>query len=395
MSVRGLLAAALALAFSLPEAARAKDAELSRRIQYGIDAIYRMEFDECERTFEALLKDFPGLPQAYFGLATASWARFEYEEEQSNVGRHAEFERRIGQAIAKGQDWLKARPDDAEGLVCVSGMYGLRSRLAMMLHKWLRAYLDGTKAVRLTRRALELDPRLYDVYTGLGMWDYYTDTLPGVIKALGRIVAIRGNAKRGVEQLSLAAEKGEHTATAAKLALIELMQDRAGPFYDPVRGLRMIREVREKFPMNPLFQYVEIVYLAENRKAEQAQAEAKDFLKGIKEGRKFYHPRYAPRAYVALGTAHALTKDWAKAEEAFSEAVAILERQKGHNRWGLWALIRRGQSRDIRGDRAGASADYRRALEHLDYWDIHDLAKLHLKRPATEKDLVETHMAPP
>lgn len=381
-----------------PVAAQAKERlseELSRRIQHGIDAIYKMEFDDCERTFEQLLKDYPGLPQAYFGLATVSWARFEYEEEESNIARHHEFERRIDEAIVHGKAWLKKYPDDPEGLVTVSGMYGMRSRLAMMLHRWLTAYWEGTKAVKLTEQALAIDPHYYDVYTGLGMWDYYTDTLPSVIKILARVVAIRGNAKRGIERLNLAAEKGKFTATAAKLILVELMQDRNGPYYDPAKGLRMIRDIRQRFPMNPLFQFVEVIYLFESRLAKEAVAEARAMLEGIEEGRRFYHPRYGPRAQVGLASAYFLTKDWEQAIGALQPAVDVLEKDKGHNRWGLWALVRRGQVHDVMGKRDAAVADYKRALGHLDYWDIHDVAKLHLKRPAVEKDLVETAITPP
>ena len=30
------------------------------------------------------------------------------------------------------------------------------------------------------RQAIDLDPDLYDAYLGLGIYDYFTDTLPGV-----------------------------------------------------------------------------------------------------------------------------------------------------------------------------------------------------------------------
>lgn len=386
--------ALIALIALNPGPAFAADSELSRRIQHGIDAIYKMEFDDCEQTFQDLRRDYPDTPYPYFGLAASSWARFEYQDEESNLARHDEFERRVEEAIAKGKLWVKTHPDDAEGLVCVSGMYGLRSRLALMLHRWLRAYWDGMSALKLAYRAMSLNPQVYDVYTGLGMWDYYTDTLPNVIKILGRIVAIRGNAKRGIERLSLAADKGQFTAAAAKLALIELLQDRGGPSYDPGKGLRMIREIRERFPMNPLFQFVEVIYLYESRKADEAVAEAQSLLKGIQDHKKFYDQRYAPRAYVGLASAYFLKKDWTKAEEALSRAVDILEAGKGHNRWGLWALVRRGQLRDARGDRKGAVADYHRALEHLDYWELHDVAKIYLKQPATEKTL-DSPITPP
>jgi len=377
---------ALSLLLALP--AHAKDPELAKRIQRGIDDIYKMEFDDCEQTFRDLLKSYPGLPYAYFGLATASWARFEYQEEESSLARHDEFERRIKDAIVHGNAWVKAHPEDADGLVCVSGMYGMRARLSLMLHSWVFAYLDGRSALKLIERAQKADPAEYDAYTGLGMWDYYADTLPKIIKALGRIVAIHGDAKRGIQRLKLAADRGEHTSTAAKLILIELMQDRTTPYYDPEQGLKMIREVRARFPMNPLFQFVEIIYLYEARRPNEAALQAQDFLQGIKEGRRFYEARYAPRGYVGLAAAYCMMRDFDKAEAALTEAVNIMEREGGPNRWGLWALVRRGQLRDVRRNRPGAFQDYRRALQLPDLWEIRDIAKLHLKQPATEKDLL-------
>ncbi|TPW18372.1 MAG: hypothetical protein FD126_3467, partial [Elusimicrobia bacterium] len=340
--------------------ARATDPDVAARIQHGIEAVYKMEFDECERTFRQLLKDYPGHPYGYFGLAAAYWSRFEYEQEESDLSLHEAFEKSIDDGVARGQEWLKAHPGDSDAFVCVSAMYGLRSRLSMMLHRWIRAYLDGTKALKLIHRAVELDPKQYDANTGLGMWDYYTDTLPGVVKVLGRIVSIRGDAPRGIARLKLAAEKGRFTSTTAKLILVELYQDRHTPYFNPKEGLRMIREIRKGYPMNPLFHFVELIYLYEGGQGPEAVRSAEDMLKGIHEGRRFYHPRYAPRAYAGLGTAHFLAKDWAKAAAAFGEgAKVLLEKPGRHNRWGLYSLIRRGQVRDVQGDRAGAVEDYK------------------------------------
>lgn len=372
-----------------------KPDDLSRRVQQGIDAIYKMEFDECERVSREMVRDYPDLPYGYYGLAIASWARFEYEQEESNPDLDKEFERRTEAALAKGRAYLKAHPEDAEAHQVVSGIYGLRARLSMVLHRWIRAYLDGSKAIKLAHRALELDPELYDVYTGLGMYDYYTDTLPTVVKILAKVIRMRGNAQRGIERLRMAASRGMHTATAAKLILIEIVQDRASRYYAPEDGLRWIREIRREFPMNPLFHFVEVIYLYEARKPQDARHEAQAFLKGIEEKKTYYHPRYAARGWVGLASAYFLDKDWTKAETALAEGVKLLLAAPGHNRWGLWALVRRGQVRDVRGDRSGALEDYRLALKQHDYWDFHDIAKKHLKQAAVEADLVATPMTPP
>ncbi len=385
---------ALLLSFSLSLPAFAKPEEISRRIQRGIDDIYLMDFDDCEKTFRALLQEYPGIPYGYFGLATASWARFEYQQEGSDIKTHDEFEKLIAEAIPQGHRWIKDHPTDAEGYLCLGGMYGMRSRLALTMHRWVRAYWDGTKALSLIKKAEKLDPKLYDVNMGLGMWDYYTDTLPGVIKVLGKLVAIRGDTFRGMARLKIAAEKGEHTATAAKLILVEAYADRNAKVYNPKEGLRLIREIRQKFPKNSLFHFVEMIYLYENRLAQEALQSAQAYLKAIRERKPFYDARYEPRGYVGLGTAYFLTRDWPKAAEAFARGAEALQ-PKVPNRWALFSLIRLAQVKDVMGDRAGALSIYKQALKAKDLWEFADFVKPFLKKAAIESDLLGTALSPP
>ena len=173
--------------------------ELSKK---GIDAIYSVDIEEARKNFELALNKYPDHPFPHFGIAMVKWATLEYLEDESNPALGKEYGDLTDEAIDTGQAWIKKHPGDANAYLCLGGMYGLRARLAVLQHHWIKAYFDGKKAISNTRRALKIDPELYDAYLGLGMYEYYSGTLPGVIKILAKFL-LSGDAQKGIEMLTV------------------------------------------------------------------------------------------------------------------------------------------------------------------------------------------------
>ena len=101
-------------------------------------------------------------------------------------------------------------------------------------------------------RALELDPAFADANFGLGLYNYYVDTLSAVAKILRFFMGIPGGSKEdGVRQLEEAIARGELTRQEASfyLALNLLKYDRQ---YE--RALKVIDPVAAAYPQNPFFQ---------------------------------------------------------------------------------------------------------------------------------------------
>lgn len=113
----------------------------------------------------------------------------------------------------------------------------------------------GVRAREHFLRALQLDPNFADADFGLGLYNYYVDTLSAIAKILRFFMGIPGGSKsEGIRQLELAIHQGDMTRQDASfyLALNLLKYDR-----DYERALKTISPLVEACPGNPLFRLLQ------------------------------------------------------------------------------------------------------------------------------------------
>jgi len=345
----------------------------------GLNGVYSLDFPTAEKNIQLVFDQYPDHPFGHFGRAMIAWARYEYEFETSDEAQRKVFENILDESISGTRRWLKKHPDDANAYMGLGALNGLRAMFSMRTRRWVTAYFSGRKAIKNLERSLELDPTYYDAYFGLGIYQYFAGTLPTVIKVLAKIVAIKGNPEEGVKDLNLAREKATFTADSAKLILIEVQNTRNSPFYAPDVSLEFIRQLRAKYPKNPLMHYVEVICLYENKQYDEVTAQAQQFLSLIGSD-KFYKDIYIARAYTALGTVQMAQGNFEEARAIFEKGAAALQAQ-APSRWGVWNALRLGQVYDVLGEREAAKAQYRYVLSFHDQWGFDDLAKSYLKKP--------------
>lgn len=347
----------------------------------GINGVYSLDFDTAQEHIAWVFAHYPDHPFAHFGNAMIAWSRYEYEFETSDDAQRKVFEQILDDSISGIKRWIKNNPQDSNGYMGIGALYGLRALFNMRNRNWITSYFAGRKAIGNLEKSLKLDPTYYDAYFGLGIYEYYAGTLPSVIKVLARIVAIKGNPQEGVAYLHTAREKAHFTSDSAKLILIDVQNNRKAPFYAPEKSLEFIRQLRAKFPQNPLMHYVEIICLYETKNYDEVSAQARQFLQLIGAD-KFYKDIYIPRAYTALGTAQMAQGNFEEARTLFEEGQRAIQGQTP-SRWGVWNALRLGQVYDLLGQRALAQAQYKYVLTFKDKWGFDELAKAYLKKPYT------------
>ncbi|MCX5784452.1 MAG: hypothetical protein NTX59_02055 [Elusimicrobia bacterium] len=382
-------------AFAARDVSESMAPELRELSKKGLDAIYEVDIETARANFEEALKKFPDNPFPHFGVAITKWASLEYLEDESDPKLDKEYSEMTDHAIEVGRQWLKKHPGDGNAHLCVGGMYGLRARLAVLQHRWFAAYFDGKKALAHTRKALKTDPELYDAYLGLGMYEYYAGTLPGVIKLLAKLF-LSGDANKGIEYLNLCREKGYFNALGAKLLLIEIYTQTGSKFSNPETAVKWSRELLTLYPAIPQMQFIEIVSLFEDKKYEESRELSLDYLKAINEGRPRYRKRYLPRILTAIGTTYLAEKNYAVAGEYFAKAAATIKDDPSVHpaRWAVWSIVRLGNVYDLKGERAKAVEFYKEAKAYKDDWGFAESIGNYLKKPFTEAELPGT-LPPP
>ncbi len=126
-------------------------------------------------------------------------------------------------------------------------MYGLRAGNRA-------AARAGVRAREHFLRTLALDPALADADMGLGLYNYYVDTLSTIARVLRFFMGIPGGSKEeGIRQLRLAIDHGQLTPALARYYLAVCLH-----LYDQKyeQALQVATPLVEKYPENPIFRLV-------------------------------------------------------------------------------------------------------------------------------------------
>ena len=130
-------------------------------------------------------------------------------------------------------------------------------------------------------RAVALDPDLVDADFGLGLYNYYADTLSGIARVLRFFMGIPGGSKaEGIRQLEIAMEQGDLTRVDARFYLAKNLRTFDQEY---ARSLQIFAPLADEFPRNPLFRLLQADIQAKLGRTEQAAAsfrQAQQFSSG-------------------------------------------------------------------------------------------------------------------
>jgi tetratricopeptide (TPR) repeat protein len=119
-----------------------------------------------------------------------------------------------------------ANSDTAEMELYAGLGYASRARLLGLRYEKMPVARAGVEARKHLLRCLELDPNMADAYLGLGLYNYYVDTLSALAKILRFFMGIPGGDKReGLRQLEIASTKGELTQVEARFNMAKSLRN--------------------------------------------------------------------------------------------------------------------------------------------------------------------------
>lgn len=264
----------------LPSEAHAEGLELPRGTSAIIDKIYSFDMDAAIVDAQHLQREQPDHPLGYLLEAEALWwkifctsAEFKYGmtdvRHRPKLAADQHYLDLAARASSISLAQLKIR-ETAEmqfyagmGDAFSARLYGLRGE-----NRTTARY--GVHAREHFLRALQMDPTLVDAEFGLGLYNYYVDTLGGIAKLLSFFMGIPGgNKQEGIRQLEHDMAEGVLTPAAARFYLA-LDLHRYDLQYE--KALGVIGPLVEKYPSNPLFQLARGDLYAKLGRKDQALA---------------------------------------------------------------------------------------------------------------------------
>ncbi len=164
----------------------------------------------------------------------------------------AHFEDLIRATIFKAKQAIRSGHDVAQNYLYEGMAYALRARLTGLRGEALPTARAGKKMRSLLLKAVRLDPNLTDAYLGIGIYNYFVATLPGIIKLLRWLIGLPGgNRELGLQQLQEAAEHGVLTRGEAEFYLAKDYSRGLEKHYG--KSLQLFQKLAAQYPQNGLW----------------------------------------------------------------------------------------------------------------------------------------------
>jgi tetratricopeptide (TPR) repeat protein len=282
------------------------------------DVILDAAFERAPAELAATCPPAPAV--ACRGLEALSlWWQIQLDPESRALD--AAFRSASDAAIREADGWARAEPERAEAAFYVGAAYGARAQFRVLRGQPLSAARDGKRIKSALERALALDPDLHDAEFGLGLYRYYADVAPAVLKWLRWLLLLPGgNRVEGLRQLERASRDGQLITGEAlyQMHLIYLWYERRFP-----EALQLVLDLQRRYPHNPLFRVAEAEIRDVYFHDRAASLEASESLLALALDRHVYRADIAEvRARLNMAAQLAALGDRARAREQLAIVLA-------------------------------------------------------------------------
>ncbi len=219
----------------------------------GIDFLYNWDFDRAEALFYRLTRESPEDPMGYFYLAMVSWSRLASGFWTKEMV--AQYGRRIDRTIDVAKKAVKRNKNDCFAHFYLGGALGFEGRFKLMERKYLSSFLLAQDAIKALKTSQKICPDSHDVLFGLGIFDYSTARLSGVLKFLSYLLVHRGDKVEGLRKLHMAADGAIYSSIEAKSLLLHIYLFMEKDLY--TKALALSEDLTGRFPNNPRIKFLE------------------------------------------------------------------------------------------------------------------------------------------
>jgi tetratricopeptide (TPR) repeat protein len=243
------------------------DEKLLEIARQGMNLLMNGDPDAAILRFEDIRRKDPDSPLGYLFEADAYWWKIYlttgnlidpdvFDVVSKNTSPYdGTFESFAGAAIQKAEARIQAKQDLGRSLLEEGMTYGLWARYYGLRDNDLPTARAGKKMRALLLEALKVDPGLTDAYLGLGIYNYFVDTLPTIVKMLKFLIGLPGgNRELGLKQMETAARQGDLARGEAKFYLAKDYSRRSEQQY--AKSLELFQELSAEYPKNLLWKLV-------------------------------------------------------------------------------------------------------------------------------------------
>ena len=228
----------LAIAAFIPREARASQLDIPSEANEAIHLMYSGKTDQAVALAKKIEAERPEHPLGYLIEADILWWKIycKWAERKNNSidawphPRPADSDDNAEIALADKVIRLAqggiAKSDTAEMELYAGLGYALRARSMGIRYEKMPAIRAGVDGRTHLLRCIELNPDMADAYLGLGLYNYFVDTLSTMARIMRFFMGIPGGDKNvGLRQLETASTKGELTPMEARFYMAKNLRN--------------------------------------------------------------------------------------------------------------------------------------------------------------------------
>lgn len=228
-------------------------------ISKGLNLSYNTSFDDAEKVFNDAIKIEPNNPEGYYNIAQIHLWEYLGTHSKESYNSFMSWYKRTTDLTEK---ILDSKPNDYYLTYLIANTYMFKAIAAVTDHSYLNAFFAIKTSSSYFNKTLQLNPKFYDAYRGVGEIHYFMDFIPGVIKWAVNLTGLEANKDKGLAELKIAYNKGTIDKVKTTLSLAEIYSDYIAE-YDSAETL--LKELVSKYPNNSMFNYHLAVVLIKKR----------------------------------------------------------------------------------------------------------------------------------
>ncbi len=344
----------------------------------GLDLLYNMEFDEAEVIFDRLAAQHPEHPVAPFLQALVPW--WQILMDLSDTRHDDDFFDRMDEVIDRSNRLLRRDRDNLDAQFFKGAALGFRGRLQSNRRRWLKAALDGKRAMDYVLDVADESEGNADFLFGKGIYDYYAAAVPERYSWSKPFVAMfpSGSKSRGLAALHRTFREGSYLQAEAAYFLLQI-------YYiferDYTKTLQFIGWLRENYPDNAFFHAMEGRIFSRFGDWDDSERVFQAVMRRHAQGHTGYNDAIAEQALYYLGRVQQMRGNHGQALALFYRLEQIATARPQQGAFETLGRLRQGMSHDARGERDKAIERYRQVLRLEDFAGAHDRARRYMDRP--------------
>jgi hypothetical protein len=242
--------------------AKAAPLKLPAEAILAIDKIYSGDSQGAIAVLRNLEQSQPENPLGFLLEAEATWWQIYCDNAEVRYGMVDAWKRGkrpedeqyfalVDRVIGLAQAQI-AKSNSAEMHLYLGNAFALKARMYALRGENRAVAHAGVAARAEFLHALEMDPQMADATAGLGLYNYYVDSLSSAVKVLRFFMGIPGgNREEGIRQMEIGIDHGVLTPVTMRFYLAKNIRNFDREYE---QALIIAEPLATRYPQNPMFQ---------------------------------------------------------------------------------------------------------------------------------------------